>query len=452
MQGQAALPAQAEEESPPIDLHTLLAQFIALRHEVHLQTRATRAQQEQNAETLRQLTETMDALRIQQAQARETQTQAQEEVARPLLKTLVDLHDALTLAEREVRRAQENILPILEEITASLCEVSLEEELDIVTPARSASDTQARSVSDGISELDEDEEEVKSSLVGELSELLKWADVEEKVKPETMPSPESSSEETTVPEVVLAAETAPTPEEPPRDETASPPAETPPEPEQPQNSEPKPEEPAPAPLSFSARLFGRGWSVRQPQTAEETPPPPPVKAPEPALPSVPQPHIWTPQVETDPEILIPPVLPRSEPLPGEVQTKIESLGQTHLPESGPLTPPPLPDPETLQPPLPPEPEEQPPQVPLEVIDRARQMLASVVTGYTMSVQRVDRALRQQGLEPIPTVGQPFDPERMEVLEVVPAGECLPGEVADEIRRGYLWRGRVFRFAQVRVAR
>ena len=101
MQGQAALPAQAEEESPPIDLHTLLAQFIALRHEVHLQTRATRAQQEQNAETLRQLTETMDALRIQQAQARETQTQAQEEVARPLLKTLVDLHDALTLAERK---------------------------------------------------------------------------------------------------------------------------------------------------------------------------------------------------------------------------------------------------------------------------------------------------------------------------------------------------------------
>src|SRR5437899_2689750 len=61
----ASAPAAAainQEPSEPIDLHTLLAQFIALRHEVNLQTRATRAQQEQNAETLDQLRAAFAAL------------------------------------------------------------------------------------------------------------------------------------------------------------------------------------------------------------------------------------------------------------------------------------------------------------------------------------------------------------------------------------------------------
>jgi molecular chaperone GrpE len=84
--------------------------------------------------------------------------------------------------------------------------------------------------------------------------------------------------------------------------------------------------------------------------------------------------------------------------------------------------------------------------------RVEQALASLVMGYTMSLQRVERALRQHGLEPIPAVGEAYDPERMEALEVV-LGTGLPsGEVVGEVRRGYLWNGRVFRFAQVRVAK
>src|SRR5262249_42813353 len=79
-------------------------------------------------------------------------------------------------------------------------------------------------------------------------------------------------------------------------------------------------------------------------------------------------------------------------------------------------------------------------------------LGSLVTGYRMGLQRVERALEQQGLEPILVTGTPFDPERMEVLEAVADTGRPPGEVIEEVRRGYLWRGRVFRFAQVRVAR
>ena len=70
----------------------------------------------------------------------------------------------------------------------------------------------------------------------------------------------------------------------------------------------------------------------------------------------------------------------------------------------------------------------------------------------MSLQRLERALQHHGLEAIPCVGRPFDPERMEVLEVVADTGRPANEVLDEVRRGYLWNGRVFRYAQVRVAR
>ena len=65
---------------------------------------------------------------------------------------------------------------------------------------------------------------------------------------------------------------------------------------------------------------------------------------------------------------------------------------------------------------------------------------------------MERALQQSDLETIPTLGMPFDPETMEVLEVAHEGGRTTTEVIEEVRRGYLWHGRLFRFAQVRVAR
>jgi molecular chaperone GrpE len=84
--------------------------------------------------------------------------------------------------------------------------------------------------------------------------------------------------------------------------------------------------------------------------------------------------------------------------------------------------------------------------------RIHQLLASLLTGYGMSLQRVERTLEEHGLEAIPTVGEMYDPEQMEVLEAVTGSGLPSGEVLEEIRRGYLWDGRVFRCAQVRVAR
>jgi molecular chaperone GrpE len=89
---------------------------------------------------------------------------------------------------------------------------------------------------------------------------------------------------------------------------------------------------------------------------------------------------------------------------------------------------------------------------LKAVARAKQVFDGLVGGYAMSLKRVERVLPQFDLEPITCVGRPFDPELMEVVEATPDSGRPAGEVLDEVRRGYLWRGRVFRYAQVRVAR
>ncbi|MFO0843520.1 MAG: nucleotide exchange factor GrpE [Gemmataceae bacterium] len=97
----------------------------------------------------------------------------------------------------------------------------------------------------------------------------------------------------------------------------------------------------------------------------------------------------------------------------------------------------------------------PQEAPVESTGHAERVagaLSALVTGYGMSLERVERALRKHGLEPIAAVGQPFDPERMEAMDAVADTGRPAGEVVEEVRRGYLWNGRLFRFAQVRVAR
>jgi molecular chaperone GrpE len=79
-------------------------------------------------------------------------------------------------------------------------------------------------------------------------------------------------------------------------------------------------------------------------------------------------------------------------------------------------------------------------------------LSAAVTGLRMSERRVERLMLDVGLEPVECVGRPFDPETMEAVEAVAGGEHEAGTVVEELRRGYLWNGRVFRYAQVRVAK
>ncbi|MFO0926830.1 MAG: nucleotide exchange factor GrpE [Gemmataceae bacterium] len=255
------------QDTPAIDLHTLLGHFVALRQEVNLQTRAVRGQQEQTAETVRTLQQAVDALTRAVSRGEQADEASADDAVRPLLTSLVELYDALARAGRELTRTADALPPLDE-------------------PA--------------------DEE----------PEPAAW---------------------------------------PPLSEAARP--------------------------GLLSRLVGHGHddaAVRR--------------------------------------------------LHAEAAAVIARLQQERR--------------EARQ----------------QAADAARHLrrtaeaLDAVITGYEMSLERVERALERHGLEPIPAVGEPFDPETMEAVEAVADSGRPAGEVLDEVRRGYLYPGRVFRYAQVRVAR
>ncbi len=264
----SAAPADEPPAGPGVDLSTLVGQFTALRQEVNLQTRAVRAQQELNAETLRQLAGAVEAAREAPAAAPVWRESSADEGLRPLLKTLVDLYDAVALAGRELQRVQESAAAL---------------------------------------------------------QPIEEAESKEDAEPDWRP-------------------------------------------------------PASVQPSWWARLFGaRTEDVGASFTAWKAE--------------------WVARRRR------------------EHEARQERLRAAR-----------------------------------EHAERTRRTLASTAAGFTMTLQRVERAMARHGLEPIPTVGRPFDPELMEVLEVVLDAGRPSGEVVEEVRRGYLWQGRVFRYAQVRVAK
>lgn len=79
-------------------------------------------------------------------------------------------------------------------------------------------------------------------------------------------------------------------------------------------------------------------------------------------------------------------------------------------------------------------------------------LTGAADGYAMSLRRIERNFPQLGLEPIPCRGLPFDPERMEAVDAVSSPEFPSGTVIEVLREGFLLHNRLYRHAQVKVAR
>jgi molecular chaperone GrpE len=82
----------------------------------------------------------------------------------------------------------------------------------------------------------------------------------------------------------------------------------------------------------------------------------------------------------------------------------------------------------------------------------RELFDALLEGYGLIQGRLRRALKAEQLRRIETVAKPVDPELMTVVEVVDDSEHPAGFVVDEVRRGYTWRGRLLRFAEVRASR
>lgn len=86
------------------------------------------------------------------------------------------------------------------------------------------------------------------------------------------------------------------------------------------------------------------------------------------------------------------------------------------------------------------------------VQHAEQDAHAVRQGVQMIWQQCEGFLREQGLERVTTVGEPFDPQRHEVLSAVPATDETPANtVVSEIKAGYFLDGRLLCPAQVVVA-
>lgn len=77
---------------------------------------------------------------------------------------------------------------------------------------------------------------------------------------------------------------------------------------------------------------------------------------------------------------------------------------------------------------------------------------SWVEGFTLIYRKLQAILEQEGVMPIETVGQPFDPTLHEAVTHEESDEVASGHVIAEVRKGYRLGDRVLRPALVRVAR
>lgn len=73
-------------------------------------------------------------------------------------------------------------------------------------------------------------------------------------------------------------------------------------------------------------------------------------------------------------------------------------------------------------------------------------------GLSLVLRQFRQVLQQEGVEPIESVGKPFDPHLHEaVLEVEASEEHPAGTVVEELQKGYRMRDRILRYSMVKVA-
>jgi molecular chaperone GrpE len=72
-------------------------------------------------------------------------------------------------------------------------------------------------------------------------------------------------------------------------------------------------------------------------------------------------------------------------------------------------------------------------------------------GMRMVQWQLNEILKGEGLTPVPTVGQPFDPHIHEAIETVEVTDQPEGMVVEEVLKGYMLGDDMLRPAQVKVS-
>jgi molecular chaperone GrpE len=86
------------------------------------------------------------------------------------------------------------------------------------------------------------------------------------------------------------------------------------------------------------------------------------------------------------------------------------------------------------------------------VQHALDVVRALEEGYRLSLGHLDDLLFQFQVQPIECEGRPFDPRRMNAVDVEETDRAAEGTVVSVYRVGYEWNGELFRPAQVRVAR
>ena len=77
---------------------------------------------------------------------------------------------------------------------------------------------------------------------------------------------------------------------------------------------------------------------------------------------------------------------------------------------------------------------------------------SLIDGVEMTLKKFRKVLEQEGVTPIESPeGKIFDPTRHNAVAVVEQNDLAEGTVLEEIRRGYMMKGKVIRPTIVKVA-
>ena len=86
------------------------------------------------------------------------------------------------------------------------------------------------------------------------------------------------------------------------------------------------------------------------------------------------------------------------------------------------------------------------------VEHALDVVRALEEGYRMSLSHLDDVLSQFQIRPIECEGRPFDPRRMNAVDVEETDRAAEGTVLVVYRAGYEWNGELYRPAQVRVAK
>lgn len=76
---------------------------------------------------------------------------------------------------------------------------------------------------------------------------------------------------------------------------------------------------------------------------------------------------------------------------------------------------------------------------------------SLVTGVEMVLKKLQNILGKEGLSKIQTIDSPFDPHMHEVVSTVAVEDKAEGTIIQEVRSGYMLKGKVIRPSMVTTA-